>query len=108
VLDKASNIPHYVSMSIVVKKQAEYAEWFKNQTPKFQAQIEKRLSSIEKNEHFGHVKNLGNGLAEVKFNNGVRIYFTKTDKQEIELIAGGNKNGQDKDIAKARKKILAG
>jgi len=93
-------------MSIVIRKQADYEKWYREQAPKFQAQIEKRLSAIELNSHFGHAKNLGDGLAEIKFNNGARIYFARTGRNEIELILGGNKNGQDKDIKKARKFLV--
>lgn len=54
--------------------------------------------------HFGHAKQLAKNLAEIKFNNGSRIYFTlKEDNGKVVvLLLGGNKNGQDKDIKKAK------
>lgn len=85
-----------------LKKTLEYELWFLNQTPKFQAQVEKRLSNIKNFGYFGHLKNLGDGLAEIKFNSGDRIYFAKTSLNEITLLLGGNKNGQSKDIKKAK------
>jgi putative addiction module killer protein len=40
-------------------------------------------------------------MSELKFNNGNRIYYTI--KNDMILILGGNKNGQQKDIDKANK-----
>lgn len=94
-------------MSIAIKKLAAYEAWYKEQVAKIQAQIEKRLSNIELHGHFGTIRDLGDGLAEIKFNNGNRIYFARTAQSEITLILGGNKNGQGKDIKKA-KKFLTG
>ena len=81
-----------------------YDIWFQEQTKKFQAQIEKRLSNIKNQEHFGHVRQLDESLAEIKFNNGARIYFSvkKFQDKTIILLLGGNKNGQNKDIKKAK------
>lgn len=69
-----------------------------------QAQIEKRLANIKNHEHFGHVRQLDSRLAEIKFNNGVRIYFSvRIERNKVLiLLLGGNENGQSKDIAKAK------
>jgi putative addiction module killer protein len=87
---------------IAIEKTLNYERWFLKQRPKFQVQIEKRLENIKSFDHFGHVKDLSDGLFEIKFNNGSRIYFARTEKSGITLLSGGNKNGQDKDIRKAR------
>jgi len=87
---------------ISLYKTEGYEKWFESQNAKFQVQIEKRLDNIRNFSHFGHVKELGEGLCEIKFNNGSRIYFFRSGKTEITLLLGGNKNGQDKDIRKAR------
>lgn len=87
---------------IHIRKLGGFINWFDNQTAKFQSQIEKRLDNIEEHAHYGLAKDLGGGIGEIKFNNGVRIYFAKTGPNEITLLLGGNKNGQDKDIKKAR------
>jgi putative addiction module killer protein len=92
-------------MQVAIGKLPDYVVWYENQTDKFKGQIEKRLMNIEREGHFGNWKNLGDGLAEIKFNNGCRIYFSLVSKEKIILIAGGNKNGQSKDIEKARKQI---
>ena len=61
---------------------------------------------IEENDHFGVFKNLDNFLAELKWGNGRRVYYSimEDDTGELTLlILGGNKNGQDSDIKKASK-----
>lgn len=87
---------------ILIRVLPEYEDWYERQTAKFKAQVEKRLSLIRHNAHFGHVKALGDGIGEIKFNDGHRIYFAKTGDKELTLLLGGNKNGQDKDIRKAK------
>ena len=91
-------------MGYKIEKTELYQEWFNDQSPKFQAQVEKRLSNIQHEGHFGHAKQLTKNLAEIKFNNGSRIYFTvKEDNGKVVvLLLGGNKNGQNKDIKKAK------
>ena len=77
------------------------------QTIKEQAQIQARIARIRTDGHFGIAKKLAESLAELKWGNGRRIYFTLTkdndeDGNIIILLIGGNKNTQDKDIRKAK------
>nr|NGX45771.1 CRISPR-associated endonuclease Cas1 1 [Chlamydiota bacterium] len=70
--------------------------------------VSKVLARLEKISQFGHLgdaRYLGESLAELRWLNGNRIYFTRLESkgQTILLILGGNKNGQSKDIAKARR-----
>jgi putative addiction module killer protein len=84
----------------------QYEEWFEKQTLKSKFQIEKRLSNIKSDGHFGHIRDLGDGLAELKFNDGRRVYYTVVPVKKVILLLGGSKNGQDSDIHKA-KNIIA-
>lgn len=81
----------------------EYDEWFENETMKSQVQIADRLSKIEKEGYFGTRKDLEDKLWELKWVSGRRIYYALIPEKNIILLLGGNKNGQDKDISKARK-----
>jgi putative addiction module killer protein len=80
----------------------KYLTWFRSLKLKEAGQVESRLKRIVDEDHFGNAKDLGDGLWELKFNNGNRIYYARTGKTELTLISGGNKHGQDKDIKKAK------
>ena len=41
-------------------------------------------------------------VAELKWKNGIRVYFFKEDDETIFLLLGGLKNAQKKDIKKAK------
>lgn len=87
------------------KETKEYIDWFEKQSRKEQAQIQARIVRIRVDGYFGMAKNLGMSLAELKWRNGRRIYFTMfkdDDGNIIILLLGGNKNSQPKDIKKAK------
>ena len=89
-----------------LKRTSEYIEWYESQRPKEKAQIAKRLANIEEHGHFGSIRDLGEFLSELKWVNGRRVYYSimEDDSGDLTLlILGGNKNGQDSDIKKARK-----
>src|SRR5580692_7658888 len=87
---------------ISIKKTPEFAEWLADLTLKEQGQINARLERIQSSSHFGDAKNLGSGLAELRWKSGWRIYFFKEGRDMIVLLVGGHKNAQEKDIKKAR------
>lgn len=107
-LEKECGIPHNRKVKYSIQTTTEYDTWFDGLTTKAQASIEKRLLKIAETGHFGKNpnkhKDLGEGLEELKFHdqNGMRIYFARTGEAEITLLLGGFKNGQNKDIKKAR------
>lgn len=80
----------------------EYLEWFSSQTKKNQSLVALRLARIQYDYHFGDFKYLGDELFELRWKNGRRIYYTKLIDNKIFLLIGGFKNGQKKDIKKAR------
>ena len=52
--------------------------------------------------NLGDYHSLKGDLLELRFDNGLRIYFTEKNNQIIILFYGGNKRTQTKDIKKAR------
>ena len=62
---------------LTLKTTAEYNHWFSNQSLKEQGQIKKRLKNIKINSHFGIVRKINKNLAELRWKNGRRVYFTK-------------------------------
>lgn len=89
-------------MTYSIYPMPEYEEWFQTQTEKSKLQIEKRLDKV-KDGHFGHIRALDDGVEELKFNDGRRIYYTIIPVNNVILLLGGGKNGQNRDINKAKK-----
>lgn len=82
----------------------EFDLWFYNQTTSTQDLILARLNRISLVGHFGTI-NYFDGMIELKWKSGLRVYLVRFKNQIIVVLGGGNKNGQSKDIRKA--KILA-
>ena len=83
-------------------KTSEFNDWLDSLPIKSRKQLLNRLSKIEDSNYFGTHKYLeSEGLWELKFNDGNRIYYIIVSKLKIILLLGGNKNGQDKDIRQA-------
>lgn len=87
---------------ILISTTKEFQVWLGSLTLKEQLKVESRLERIRNLEYFGDAKYLGNGLAELRFTNGWRVYFVKKRASLILVLNGGNKNAQKKDIEKAR------
>lgn len=81
----------------------EYDKWLEDQTAKSQVQIRSRISHIQDEGHFGEHKEVGDGVLELKWKNGRRVYYADIPEKKILLLLGGNKNGQNKDIRQAKK-----
>jgi putative addiction module killer protein len=64
--------------------------------------VEARVFRIEQHEHFGDAKHLGDGLSELRWKIGVRVYFARVGNKIILLLNAEGKNAQKKDIKKAR------
>jgi putative addiction module killer protein len=60
---------------------------------------------VEAYGHLGEFKNLGQGLCELKWKIGLRVYFMIAQDQDgnaFVALFGGGKDGQSRDISKAR------
>lgn len=92
----------------------EFTFWLHEQTLKVQAQIQARIFRVMEYGHFGIAKKIDDHLAELKWKNGLRVYFSVSlDPQGrvVVLLLGGNKNSQRADIVRAKsliKKISEG
>jgi putative addiction module killer protein len=89
-------------MQIRIERTSEFIDWFKMLNLKDQLQIDSRIQRIRDHAHFGDSKNLGGGLAELRWKNGRRVYFVRSEFVVILLLNGGLKNAPKKDIQKAR------
>jgi putative addiction module killer protein len=88
-----------------IERTEDFTLWLSSLPDKLELQVIARLSRIELHGHFGDTNTLGDGLFELKWKSGLRVYYVHTDKKEITLILGGTKHGQDKDIKRAKKLI---
>ena len=90
-------------------KTAEFEKWLGKLPPKTRAIVTSRLDQLAVG-HFGNHKRF-EGLIELKWLNGIRVYSFMWSNAIVVALSGGNKNGQQKDIKKAikiRNEILEG
>lgn len=83
---------------------SDYEKWFYEQPPKSRTQIKGRIYNIEFEGHFGDHRLVDSDyqLWELRWENGRRIYFVHLTGPSVLLLLGGNKNGQAKDIRRAK------
>lgn len=86
-----------------LKKTEEFAQWYDSLTPTEQTRIDARLDNLIAG-FFGVSRSLGDGLFELKWNNGMRVYYSRKRIKDIDTIVlwGGFKGTQKRDMAKAR------
>jgi putative addiction module killer protein len=84
-----------------VLKTDEFNHWLDSQQPKTRTIILARLDLISVG-HFGLHKRF-DGLIELKWLNGIRVYTFMWGNAVVVALYGGNKNGQSRDIKKAKK-----
>lgn len=89
-------------MKYAIEKTEAFEDWLSSLSPKNEALVLTRLAKIRDEGHFGVYKGLGDGLIELKWKNGLRVYFIRVGQNKIITLLGGLKNDQKKDIAQAR------
>jgi putative addiction module killer protein len=89
-------------MKYQLLKSSDFIDWYGKQNRKTKAIIDARFDRIQLDGHFGFT-NQFDGLIELKWTSGMRIYTFVHDQVLVVALYGGNKNGQDKDIKKAKK-----
>ena len=85
-----------------IDNKVPYLEWYNSLDKSLRLIVDKRLSKVERGL-YGENKRLSEKLYELKFNNGLRIYYTEIDNTIVLLFTGGNKSKQSKDIETATK-----
>jgi putative addiction module killer protein len=80
-----------------------FDQWFTALDATAAAKVSNALDHV-KAGHEGHLKPLGGGLHEMRihFGPGYRVYFGRIGDRVILLLGGGSKQGQARDIARAR------
>jgi putative addiction module killer protein len=101
-IDNLYSIMHtQVGAQFTVIRMAEFDQWLDDQSGKQQAIILARLDMVAVG-HFGDHKRF-EGLIELRWKNGTRVYTFVYGRYLVVALNGGDKNGQDRDIKKAKR-----
>jgi len=98
------------TVKIQIIKTFEFSKWFEELPEKSKMIVNARLQRIAIDNHFGFI-NVFDDLIELKWTSGMRVYTHRFTKEKLIILLGGSKNGQNKDINKAKKilfKLLKG
>lgn len=94
----------YKGHRFAVEQTAEFAAWLTRlRDTKGRARILKRVRRLA-DGGFGDCKPVGEGVHELRmfFGPGYRVYFMQRGERMILLLAGGDKDSQNRDIALAK------
>jgi putative addiction module killer protein len=90
-------------MMIEVRQTDEYADWFKSlRDRRARARINTRIRRLSLGNP-GDVKPVGEGVSELRidYGPGYRVYFVQRGGSLVILLAGGDKQTQNRDIRTA-------
>ncbi|MCW7549614.1 type II toxin-antitoxin system RelE/ParE family toxin [Photorhabdus sp. APURE] len=90
-----------------IKSTSIFNQWIdKLKDTRAKAKIQVRIKRLQFG-NFGDVKPVGEGISELRIDEGkgYRIYITSHGEQLIILLCGGDKSTQSKDIQQAKKII---
>ena len=89
-----------------VEKHHLFNQWYERLSVRDKGLVSSRIFRIEENDYLGDYKYIGGDVFELRWKNGLRIYFSsRTDNEGkiIFLLLGGTKHGQNRDIQKAKR-----
>lgn len=96
---------HNKSVKYWIVSTPEFDEWLAGLDATLREMVKQRLARIKNDGHFGSTHPY-DGLVSLTWKNGLRVYGAEI-KPHYVVLYGGNKNGQSRDIKKA-KRLLAG
>ena len=100
--DNMCNIAHTKLVAkYSILKTTEFESWLNELSNKTRTIVLARLDMLSMG-HFGDCKRF-EGLLELRWKNGTRIYGFLWGTSIVVAVYGGNKNGQNRDIKKAKK-----
>lgn len=87
----------------VVRQTEEFIKWFRRlRDTRAKGRINLRIKRLSLGNP-GDVRPVGGGVSELRvdYGPGYRVYFVRRDRVSVVLLNGGNKDTQERDIAKA-------
>ena len=91
-------------MTIEIRQTKVSKKWFpKLQDRQARARIEVRIRRLSLGNP-GDIRPVGEGISEMRIDHGpgYRIYYVQREQQLVILLAGGDKDSQDRDIQTAK------
>ena len=93
-----------MDLALRLKATPEFARWISSLSPGLRQRIDARIDSIRVGS-FVNSRSLGEGLFELKWTIGMRVYFSRkrVGAVDVILLLGGFKGTQQSDIVLARR-----
>lgn len=95
-------------MTYTIESTDTFNDWLDNLRDRQARQkIAARIRLIETEGYFGDHKSVGDGVSELRIHAGAgyRVYYTQRGGKLIILLAGGDKDSQTRDIARAKQTL---
>ncbi len=93
----------YNDVMIEVRQTEVYARWFRRvRDRQARVRIDSRIRRLSLGNP-GDVRPVGEGVSEIRidYGPGYRVYFVQRGQALVVLLAGGDKDSQDRDIRRA-------
>lgn len=82
-----------------------FSKWLKAlRDPLGRRAVLRRIARIVSTDHFGDHAGIGDGVSELRIDigPGYRVYYTLRGELVVLLLCGGDKDGQERDIRRAK------
>jgi putative addiction module killer protein len=82
-----------------------FSKWLRGlRDPLGRRAVVRRISRIVSTGHFGDHAGVGEGVSELRIDAGpgYRVYYTVRGERVVLLLCGGDKDGQERDIRRAK------
>ena len=93
----------YNTVVVEIRQTEVYARWFgRLRDRQARVRIDSRIRRMSLG-NFGDVRPVGEGVSEIRidYGPGYRVYYTQRGQALVVLLAGGDKDSQDRDIQRA-------
>ena len=93
----------YNTVVVEIRQTEVYARWFRRlRDRQARVRIDSRIRRMSLG-NFGDVRPVGEGVSEIRidYGPGYRVYYAQRGQALVVLLAGGDKDSQDRDIQRA-------
>jgi putative addiction module killer protein len=89
---------------LALARTRQFGRWYESLPDVDRTRVDARLDEMSCGR-FGDSRSLGRGLFELKWKNGLRVYYSRARVAGVDVLAlwGGYKGSQSRDIEKARR-----